>query len=108
MVQQRKALWLQFRAATQSRLRIHWDVLQSNSTSLCLGQSVALTADSNASYLWSTGATTRSITVTSSSSTYTVTVTGFNGCTATSSGTGLSITFAPALVNSGTNVVVVA
>lgn len=50
----------------------------------CSGDSVVLTAASANSYLWSTGATTQSITATTSGS-YNVTVTGVNGCTATSS-----------------------
>ena len=46
-------------------------------TSFCAGGSVILTADSATSYLWSTGATTRSITVTTGGN-YFVTVS--NGC----------------------------
>jgi large repetitive protein len=52
-------------------------------TTLCQGQSVTLTASAGASYLWSTGATTQSITV-SSAGNYTVTVTDANGCSGTS------------------------
>ncbi|MGZ7039327.1 MAG: hypothetical protein ACXVJO_14225, partial [Thermoanaerobaculia bacterium] len=52
----------------------------------CPGALVTLEADAGyASYLWSTGATTRTISDTPTASTeYTVTVTGDDGCTATS------------------------
>ena len=53
-------------------------------TSICAGQSTTLTATAGASYLWSTGATTQSITPTTSN-TYTVTVTFAGGCTASGS-----------------------
>lgn len=48
-------------------------------TTFCQGGSVTLTTGSYATYLWSTGETTQSITV-STSGTYTVTVTDGNGC----------------------------
>lgn len=51
--------------------------------SLCEGGSVVLTASAGASYLWSNGATTRSITVSTGGS-YTVTVTSASGCAKTS------------------------
>lgn len=47
-------------------------------TTFCSGQSVTLTASQGTSYLWSTGATTRSI-VATSSGTYSVTVTSASG-----------------------------
>lgn len=50
----------------------------------CKGGSVILTASASSSYLWSTGATTQSITVTTSGL-FTVKVTDGNGCSATSS-----------------------
>ncbi|MCS6990593.1 MAG: T9SS type A sorting domain-containing protein [Chitinophagales bacterium] len=51
-------------------------------TVLCNGQTATLTASQNYSaYLWSTGATTKSITV-STAGTYVLTVTSSNGCTA--------------------------
>src|SRR2546423_6025477 len=55
-------------------------------TTFCTGGSVTLTASSASSYLWSSGATTQSITVNASGS-YSVTVTDANGCSATSSAT---------------------
>jgi gliding motility-associated-like protein len=50
----------------------------------CAGGSVTLTAPASTSYLWSTAATTQSITVSSSGS-YTVSVTDANGCTSAAS-----------------------
>jgi large repetitive protein len=55
----------------------------SGSSSLCSDGKVTLSASEAASYQWSNGATSRSITVTSAG-TYTVTTTQENGCTATS------------------------
>ncbi|MEO8148243.1 MAG: M36 family metallopeptidase [Bacteroidia bacterium] len=51
------------------------------STAFCAGSSTTLNAGSYASYNWSTGATTQTITV-STAGTFTVTVTNANGCTA--------------------------
>jgi hypothetical protein len=49
----------------------------------CTNPSATLTASGGTSYLWSTGATTASITVSPNvTTTYSVTVTGSNGCTA--------------------------
>ncbi|MCB9234254.1 MAG: M4 family metallopeptidase [Bacteroidia bacterium] len=56
----------------------------------CQGGSVVLTATTSSSYLWSTGATTKSITVTSSGN-YTVTVTNGNGCSKTSLPTAVTV-----------------
>ncbi len=56
----------------------------SGSMTLCEGDNVTLTADPAKTYLWSSGANTRSITV-SKSGTYFVKVTNDNGCMATSS-----------------------
>lgn len=55
----------------------------SGATSLCTTGQVTLVASEAASYQWSTGATSRSITVTAAG-TYTVTTTQQDGCTATS------------------------
>lgn len=49
----------------------------------CLGESVTLTASDGASYLWSNGATTKSITVTNAGS-FSVKVTNASNCSATS------------------------
>jgi len=58
-------------------------VTASGPTAFCAGGSVTLTASSAASYLWSNGATTQSLT-TSASGDYSVTVTNASGCSATS------------------------
>jgi large repetitive protein len=58
-------------------------ITASGPTTLCQGQSVTLTASVGASYLWSTGATTQSITVSTAGS-YSVTVTNASGCSGTS------------------------
>jgi hypothetical protein len=50
---------------------------------LCAGQTITLTSTPATSYLWSTGETTQSITVSNVGS-YSVTVTNSNGCMATS------------------------
>ncbi|MFN3939386.1 MAG: hypothetical protein ACK4IY_02285, partial [Chitinophagales bacterium] len=54
-------------------------IVPSGPTEFCEGGSVTLTASAAASYLWSNGATTQSITV-SDAGCYTVTVTSDNGC----------------------------
>ena len=55
-------------------------------TTFCSGDNVVLTASSGATYLWSNGAQTQSITVTTSGSYY-VTVTSASGCSAVSAAT---------------------
>ncbi len=56
--------------------------------SICPGQSSALVASAGASYLWSTGATSASITVIPvGTTTYTITVTLVGGCTASATTT---------------------
>ena len=59
-------------------------------TTLCPGGSVTLTASAGSSYLWSTGATTQSITVSNTGS-YTVTVTNASNCSATSAATVVTV-----------------
>lgn len=53
-------------------------ISSSNSSNLCEGQSITLTATAGTDFLWSTGETTQSITVTTPGS-YTCTVTNFCG-----------------------------
>lgn len=60
------------------------------STTFCQGGTVTLTTGSFASYLWSTGQTTQSITV-SLTGTYSVTVTNGNGCIGTSQGLPITV-----------------
>src|SRR4029079_12937446 len=67
----------------------------SGRTRFCVGGSVTLTASSAASYAWSNGATTSSITVNASGS-YSVTVTDANGCSATSAATNVTVNPLPA------------
>jgi len=69
-------------------------ITASGPTSFCEGGSVQLTAGAGASYLWSNGATTQSITVTAGG-TFTVTVTNANGCGATSTPTVVEVNSAP-------------
>jgi gliding motility-associated-like protein len=59
-------------------------IASSGPTSFCTGGNVTLTSSPGTSYLWSTGATTSSITVTSAGS-YTVKVTNASGCQSASS-----------------------
>lgn len=63
-------------------------------TIFCDGDSVVLTASAASSYLWSTGATTQSITVFTSGS-YSVTVTDANGCVGTSAPTTVTVNSNP-------------
>ena len=66
----------------------------SGPTTFCAGGSVTLTASGGTAYVWSTGATTPSITVAASGA-YTVTATNAAGCTASSSATSVTVTPAP-------------
>lgn len=63
-------------------------------TTFCQGGSVVLTASSGISYLWSTGATTASITVNNTQD-VSVTVTNANGCSATSAITNVIVNALP-------------
>ncbi len=66
----------------------------SGNTSFCTGGSVVLTSSATSGNVWSTTATTDSITVTTSGS-YTVTVTDANGCSSTSTSTVVNVSSAP-------------
>jgi hypothetical protein len=59
-------------------------ITASGSTTICLGNTVTLTSSTGTSYLWSTGETTQSITVSTSGS-YSVQVTNAAGCLSPSS-----------------------
>jgi hypothetical protein len=73
----------------------------SGATTFCQGLNVVLTASAGTSWLWSTGATTQSITV-STSGNYSVTVTNSAGCSATSSATTVTVNpNPPAIVSAG-------
>lgn len=64
-------------------------------TTFCQGGNVVLTASPGSSYVWSTGATTQSITVNAAGS-YTVTVTQSGGCVSTSPATLITVNPLPA------------
>jgi hypothetical protein len=70
-------------------------ITASGPTTFCAGGSVTLTATAGASYLWSTGQTTQSITVTAGGN-YSVTVTNGAGCSGTSAATTVTVNPAPA------------
>lgn len=70
-------------------------ITASGNTSFCTGGSVVLTSSASAGNVWSTSATTTSITVTSSGS-YTVTVFDGNQCSATSTATVVNVSSSPA------------
>ena len=65
-------------------------------TSICQGGSVTLSASNASSYLWSTGATSASITV-KNSGIYTVKVTDVNGCQNTSTATNVTVNPLPSV-----------
>lgn len=68
----------------------------SGNTNLCQGSTVQLTADAGASYVWSSGQTTQSITINTASD-YSAAITATNGCTALTDP--VSITANPELFN---------
>src|SRR6202007_1750903 len=65
-----------------------------SSTTFCAGDSVILTANAAASYLWSDNSTTQSITVHNAGN-YSVEITDANSCSATSSNTGVTVNALP-------------
>ena len=71
-------------------------ITASGATTFCQGGSVTLTSNTNFSYLWSTGATTRAITPTISGN-YTVTVSNISGCTAVSAATTVTVNALPSV-----------
>lgn len=71
-----------------------------NDTTICPGRTAKLTATGGSIYVWSTGATTTSIT-TGTAGTYTVTATNMGSCTATASGTVTVAATPAAAVNNG-------
>ncbi len=66
-------------------------------TTFCQGGSVILTSSAGASYLWSNGSTSQTITVTTSGN-YSVTVTNVNGCSAASSSTTVNVNTLPTAI----------
>lgn len=62
----------------------------SGSTTVCQGENVVLTASVGSAYLWSTGATSQSITAASSGN-YSVTVTNASGCSTASGSTPVTV-----------------
>lgn len=75
-------------------------ITASGPTTFCQGGGVTLTANPGASYLWSNGATSQSITVVTSGS-HSVTVTDGGGCSATSSPVTVTVNPAPTGVITG-------
>lgn len=67
--------------------------IQSSAVEACAGDTVQLTASSSNTYLWSTGDTTQSITVTATTANITVTTTNVNACNGAGTSTPTSITF---------------
>ncbi|MFN5223699.1 MAG: beta strand repeat-containing protein, partial [Bacteroidota bacterium] len=80
-------------------------ITASGSTTVCAGSSVTLTASPAASYLWSNGSTTQSISA-SNSGNYTVQLTGTNGCTATSNATNVTVNATPTVADAGADLTV--
>jgi uncharacterized protein (TIGR02145 family) len=76
-------------------------ITANGATSFCAGGSVLLSAPNGGTYLWSTGATTPSISV-STAGNYSVTVTNGAGCSATSTPTTITVNPLP-VVSAGAN-----
>jgi hypothetical protein len=76
-------------------------ITANGATSFCAGGSVLLSAPNGGTYLWSTGATTPSISV-STAGNYSVTVTNGAGCSATSTPTTITVNPLPS-VSAGAN-----
>jgi hypothetical protein len=73
-------------------------ITPSGGLTFCTGQSVTLTANPGASYVWSNGATTQSIDVFSTNN-FQVTVTYANGCSSTSTVTSVTVNPKPPTPN---------
>ncbi|MBC7912512.1 MAG: IPT/TIG domain-containing protein [Pyrinomonadaceae bacterium] len=69
-------------------------IIAGSSTTFCEGSSVVLSASSGTSYLWSTGETTKSITV-KTTGLYKVTIWNAYGCSATSAATSTTVNLIP-------------
>lgn len=76
-------------------------ITASGATTFCNGGNVVLSANSGASYLWSNGATTQTVSV-SQSGTYNVTVTAVGGCTASAFATRVLVYPTPIVGGSAT------
>ncbi|HEV7767274.1 MAG TPA: hypothetical protein VGQ76_19890, partial [Thermoanaerobaculia bacterium] len=75
-------------------------ITPSGPTTFCNGGNVTLIANAGASYLWSNGATTQSISVAATGS-FTVNVTDGNGCSATSAPTSVTVNPNPVVTITG-------
>ena len=69
-------------------------IAANGSTSICQGNAVLLSASNGASWLWSNGATTQSISATSTGN-YSVVVNNAQGCSATSATTNVNVSPSP-------------
>jgi len=67
--------------------------IQASAVEACTGDTVTLIASTSDSYVWSTGDTTQSITVSATSANITVTTTNANACNGVGTSTPTSITF---------------
>lgn len=67
--------------------------IQASAIEACNGDTVTITASTSDSYLWSTGATTQSISVTSTAAGITVTTTNANACNGVGTSAPISVTF---------------